>query len=314
MYNIVYESAMLNLDSLTAQAYIVCTMNRLPNERRTQIISALIEGCSIRATCRLTGAAKGTVTRLLEQIGEACAEHHHANVRDVHAKKVQCDEVWSYVGAKEKNVRPERKGEGLGDAWTYIAIDVDTKLVITWYVGRRDSKSSYLFASDLADRLADRVQLTTDGFHLYPVAIERAFGWGGADYAQLIKTYGASDDSSPNSRYSPPKCNGTIKEWQMGKPAAKHICTSHVERQNLTVRMQNRRFTRLTNAFSKKFENHCHALALHFLNYNFCRKHQTLTKNASGIHTTPAMAAGLTNHVWKIEEILALMEPTRPTR
>jgi hypothetical protein len=164
------------------------------------------------------------------------------------------------------------------------------------------------FATDLADRLADRVQLTTAGFRVYRVAIEKAFGWNGVDYAQLIKTFGPSHDSSPDSRYSPPVCNGTVKEWKMGNPDEQHVCTSHVERQNLTVRMQNRRFTRLTNAFSKKFENHLHALALHFINYNFCRVHQTLTKRAGGIHTTPAMAAGLADRVWKIQDIVALLD------
>jgi IS1 family transposase len=283
-------------------------MNRLSTERRRQILAALVEGTSIRATCRLTGSAKGTVIRLLEELGDVCMAFHDETMREIPAKQVQCDELWSFVGAKQRNVKPERKAERIGDAWTYVAIDSDTKLVINWFVGRKDGYSANRFMVDLADRLAGRCQLTTDGRHTYPEAVERAFGWAGCDYAQLVKLFGPSYDSSPDSRYSPPKCNGTVKEWVMGKPQAEMVSTSHIERQNLTVRMQNRRFTRLTNAFSKSFDNHVRSLAIHFVWYNFVRVHKTLTKRAGGIHTTPAMAAGLTSRVWKLEDVLALLD------
>ncbi len=282
-------------------------MNRLSSERRAQIIRALVEGNSVRSTCRITGAAKGTVLRLLEQIGDVCAEHHDRAVRGIEAASVQCDEVWSYVGAKQKNVKPERRGEGIGDAWTYVGIDAHSKLVISWYVGRKDAQSAHALMGDLASRLATRTQITTDGRQTYPDAVEAAFGRD-VDYAQLVKLYGPSFDKGPESRYSPATCVGTAKEWRMGRPLRELVSTSHVERQNLTVRMHNRRFTRLTNAFSKKLENHRHSIALHFFYYNWCRPHQTLTKATRGIHRTPAMEAGLTDRVWTLADLVAMLE------
>jgi len=282
-------------------------MNKLPAERRTRIIQALVEGNSIRATCRLTGTAKGTVLRLLAEIGKACSRFHDRTVRNIAAKRVQCDEIWSFTYAKARNLPPELEGvEGFGDTWTWVALDADSKLAISYLVGTRESGEALSFLRDLASRLANRVQLTTDGFPGYLAAVEQAFGWGGVDYAMLVKVFGAGHET--DRAYSPPVCTGAVKQWVMGKPASQHVSTSFVERQNLTIRMQMRRFTRLTNAFSKKVENHAYAVALHFLHYNFCRPHQTLTKAAKGVYRTPAMQAGLTDHVWTVADIVALLD------
>jgi IS1 family transposase len=283
-------------------------MNRLSPERRTAVLKSLVEGNSILATCRITGTAKGTVLRLLAEIGEACARLHDENVRDIQASRVQCDEIWSYVAMKERNVSPEYRGRAeIGDVWTWVALDQDTKLCVSWLVGNRGPAAAAQFVGDLQSRLATRVQLTTDGHHAYAPAVENAFGWGGTDYAQLVKLY----QSAPGPGYSPGRCVGARKEWMMGRPKVEDVSTSHVERQNLTMRMQMRRFTRLTNGFSKKVENHRYAVALHFAWYNWCRPHRTLTKAGGGIHTTPAMAAGLTNRVWKLDDLVSLIEPKK---
>lgn len=280
-------------------------MNRLSAVRRTAIIAALVEGNSVRATCRITGTAKGTVLKLLAEVGEACLTFQRAQLVVLPCKRIQCDEVWSFIGAKERNVARSLKGTGLGDVWTWTAICADTKVVPCWHVGSRDAEAGRLFMEDLASRLAARVQLTTDGHKAYLSAVEGAFGWNGVDYAMLVKLYGEAPDGA--RRYSPPEVVGTEVHWIMGNPDPMHVSTSFAERQNLTMRMNMRRFTRLTNAFSKKLENHMHALSLHFMHYNFCRPHMTLTKANGGIHTTPAMAARVADHVFKLEEIVALL-------
>ncbi len=291
---------------LSAQAYIGA-MNKLTVERRIAVVQALVEGNSIRATCRMTGTAKGTVLRLLAEIGEACAQFHDRTVRNIKAKRLQADEIWSFCHAKARNVPAHLEGTpGIGDIWTWVALDADTKLAITYLVGQRDAGEATVFMRDLVSRLARRPQLTTDGFPGYLEAVEKAFGWNGVDYAMLIKQYGAGHETDRG--YSPPVCTGAIKTWVMGKPVRKDVSTSYVERQNLTMRMQMRRFTRLTNAFSKKADNHAHAVALHFAHYNFCRVHQTLTKAAKGVYQTPAMAAGLTDRVWTVADLVALLD------
>jgi IS1 family transposase len=281
-------------------------MNRLSVERRARVLAALVEGNSVRATGRMTGTAKGTILKLLADAGAACSSYQDATLRDLSCKGLECDEIWAFCHSKERNVSPEHQGQlGFGDVWTWTAIDSDTKLIPSWFVGRRDADSAAYFMEDLASRLANRVQLTTDGLNLYVNAVEDAFGWNGVDYAMLVKIYGQAPEGQ--RRYSPPVCLGAEKEWKMGRPVADLISTSYVERQNLTMRMSMRRFTRLTNGFSKKLENLEHAVALHFMQYNFARPHATLTKANRGIHTTPAMAAGVADHVWKIEEIAALI-------
>lgn len=273
-------------------------MNQLTPERRAMVINCLVEGNSIRATVRLTGVAKNTVVKLLAQVGRACSVFQDRAFRGLSCKRIQCDEVWSFVGAKEKNTTEETKAKGWGDCWTWTAIDADTKLIPCWYVGTRDAGAAYHFMHDLAARLAHRVQLTTDGYKPYLVAVEDAFG-PDVDYAQLVKIYG--EGPKTEARYSPAQCMGARKAVVSGAPEYGHVSTSHVERSNLTIRMGNRRFTRLTNAFSKKVENHEHMLALFFCFYNFCRVHQSL-------RVTPAMAAGVSTRVWEISDIVALID------
>lgn len=274
-------------------------MNRLSTQQRVRIISALVEGNSIRATWRMTGAAHTTILRLLADIGTACAEYEAKTLRNLTCRRVQCDEVWAFCYAKEKRVPAEHRGKwGFGDVWTWVALDADSKLVASWHVGRRDPASARRFIGDLAQRLSHRIQLTTDGLRAYLTAVEGAFG-ADVDYAMLVKLYG-HEDRKDETRYSPAECIGANAVAIQGDPEFRHISTSYVERQNLTMRMQMRRFTRLTNAFSKKVENLEHALALHFLHYNFCRVHQTH-------RMTPAMAMGLADHPWTIEEIVALL-------
>lgn len=282
-------------------------MNKLSNTRRAAVVRGLVEGGSIRAVGRMTGTDKDTVTRILVEVGEFCSLYQNVTLRNLPCVRIEADEIWSFVGAKAVNA----KQEGHGDIWTFTAICADTKLAVSWLVGSRSAESTRTFMDDVASRLANRVQLSTDGWVSYPSAVERSFGWNGVDYATIIKQYGNESDRK-GGRYSPsPVVIGVEKVEVMGKPKRSLISTSYVERQNLTMRMSMRRFTRLTNGFSKKAENHAHAVSLHFFFYNYCRPHTTLTKAANGIKTTPAMAAGLTNHVWTVEHMLDLMDPTR---
>jgi IS1 family transposase len=271
------------------------SMNRLDTATRTQVIACLCEGNSIRSTVRMTGVAKNTVAKLPVEIGAACAKYQDATLRNLKCKRIQCDEIWSYVGAKDKNIPEEKRGRG--SIWTWTAIDAETKLVPCWVIGDRSAGSATEFIQDLAGRLANRVQLTTDGHKVYVDAVEDAFG-ADIDYAMLIKMFG--NDRPGEARYSPAECTGCKQVAITGDPESKHISTSYVERQNLTMRMSMRRFTRLTNAFSKKIENHAAAVALYFMYYNFERIHQTL-------RTTPAIAAGVTSTLWEISDIVKLL-------
>lgn len=250
----------------------------------------------------MTGASKVTILKLLADLGKACSEYQDKALRNLTCKRIQCDEIWSFCYAKDKNVPADKRGQfGFGDVWTWIALCADTKLVVTWAIGTRGAGTAYEFMHDLAGRLANRVQLTTDGHRVYLQAVESAFG-SEIDYAMLVKLYG--NDGESESRYSPAECIGCRSVAITGNPKPKDISTSFVERQNLTMRMQMRRFTRLTNGFSKKVENHEHAISLHYMHYNFCRVHQTL-------RVTPAMEAGIADHVWSIEEIVELLNPAR---
>jgi IS1 family transposase len=278
-------------------------MNKLKPEKRKAIVAALVEGNSIRATCRMTGAAKGTVLKLLADLGEVCAEYQHKTLRNLTCRHIECDEIWGFCYAKEKNVPDEKRDRfGFGNVWTWTALCADSKLVPSWLIGSRDYQDAKIFMQDLASRMAHRVQITTDGHRAYLEAVEDAFG-SNCDYSQLIKIYGLDNDKE--SKYSPPHCIGTKEYKVVGNPDKAHVSTSYVERQNLTMRMSMRRFTRLTNAFSKKIENLGHAVALHFMHYNFCRIHRTL-------RVTPAMAAGVTEKLWEIEDIIALLEEREP--
>ncbi len=274
-------------------------MNRLTIERRTQILACLVEGNSLRATSRMTGASKNTVVKLLCDVGAACQAYHDKHVRGLTCQRVQCDEIWSFVYSKQKNIPERLRGlPGIGDVWTWVGLDSDSKLAISWLVGGRDAEYASAFMQDVVDRLTNRVQLTTDGHYAYLSAVEEAFG-ADVDFAQLVKMYGTAPEAE--KRYSPPVCVRAKKETFNGRPDKRHISTSFVERQNLTMRMHMRRFTRLTNAFSKKVENLSHAVSLHFMYYNFVRIHQTT-------RVTPAMAAGVTDTLWEIEDIARLVE------
>ena len=276
-------------------------MNILNKDQRTQILRCLVDGNSIRATARICDVAINTVVKLLCDAGRACELYQDKTLHDLPCKRIQCDEIWSFVYAKEKNAPEELKRKGkAGDVWTWTAIDADTKLVPSWTVGPRDAATAYEFIYDLKDRLHDRVQLTTDGFKAYLNAVDNAFG-GEIDYAILIKLYGNASGGADPGKYSPAMCTGSRTHKIIGNPDYKHVSTSFVERQNLTMRMNMRRFTRLTNAFSKKVENHAYAVSLHFMYYNFCRIHQSL-------RITPAMAAGVSDHAWEIEEIVDLID------
>ncbi|MGD0353282.1 MAG: IS1 family transposase [Dehalococcoidia bacterium] len=277
-------------------------MNKLSIERKAQVIKVLCEGNSIRSTARITDTAINTVVKLLREVGAACLEYQDKVMHDLPCTHIQCDEIWSFVYSKDKNVPEEHNGEfGYGDVWTWTAIDADTKLVPCWLVGLRDASYAYPFMNDLKNRLANRVQITTDGHKVYLWAIEDAFG-SEVDYAMLIKLYGL--ESETEKRYGPAACIAAEKQVIQGNPDPAQISTSFAERQNLTMRMSMRRFTRLTNAFSKKLENHVYALALYFMHYNFARPHKTL---AYPYPRTPAMAAGLTDHVWGIDELVRLV-------
>lgn len=272
-------------------------MNRLSREDRERAVACLVEGNSQRAACRITGLAKKTVARLALELGEACAAFAETAFNGITSQRIQCDEIWSFVGCKQKNATPEKQEKGMGDVWTWVAIDPETKLVPCWWVGDRSAQSAYSLLRRLSQRLANKIQLSTDGLRAYVVAVETAWAWKPIDYGMLVKLYGEGGEG----RYSPAECIGARKETVLGDPKHEFICTSHVERQNLTARMQMRRFTRLTNAFSKKLENHINAVAMHYIHYNFCRIH-------SSIRCTPAMEAGITDHVWELSELIGLLE------
>lgn len=270
-------------------------MNRLDRTKQAQVIAVLVEGTSVNATVRMTGTAKHTILKLLADLGNACAEYQDKTLRNLTCKRIQCDEIWQFCYAKDKNVPVEKRGQfGYGDVWTWVAMDADTKLAVSWALGLRDAGTAQAFIQDLAVRLAHRVQLTTDGLRIYLNAVEDAFG-ADIDYAMLVKLYG--NDRDREATYSPAECIGCREVVVTGRPDPKHISTSFIERQNLTMRMSMRRFTRLTNGFSKKVENHGHALAIHYMHYNFCRIHKTL-------RVIPAMEAGIADHVWTMEEML----------
>lgn len=277
-------------------------MNKLTNEKRAQVVAALVEGMSIRATVRMTGVAKNTIAKLLIELGAACSEYMNKNLVNLDCKRVQCDEIWSFLAAKEKNVTPQvrEREPHAGDIWTWVAMDADSKLIVTWAIGGRDRFSAETFINDLAGRLANRVQLSTDGLKLYLYAINGAFG-NDIDYGVIMKRY-ASPFNEGTQRYSLPECVGCDKQVRKGNPDEKHISTSYIERQNLTMRMHVRRMTRLTNAFSKKLESHCASIAIHYMWYNYVRIHQSL-------RVSPAMAAGVTDKLWSILDIVNLLAP-----
>ena len=280
-------------------------MNRLSTEKRVAVISALVGGGSVRSTSRLTGVAKGTILRLLADVGDVSARYLDATVGNVAARRVQIDEIWSFVGCKEKNVTPEiaAKNTNAGDGWTFVAIDADSKLVLSWLVGTRDAGCATEFLQDVSGRLSNRIQLTTDGHRMYLSAVEDAFG-ANIDYAMLQKLYGS--DPQGEKRYSPAVCIGCESKTINGSPDPKHVSTSYIERQNLTMRMNMRRFTRLKNAFSKKLDNHMHSVALFYMHYNFVRIHQSL-------RVRPAQEAGLTSRIWSIQDIVNLLNGTTAT-
>jgi IS1 family transposase len=284
------------------------SMNRLTTEKRAQVIGALVEGNSIRATVRMTGAAKNTVTKLLVDLGAACAEYQDEVFRELPCRVIECDEIWAFCYSKQKNVPDQHKGTfGYGDVWTWTAIEADTKLVPSWLVGERTYDDALAFLTDLEARISGPIQLTTDGYHVYVNAVQKAFQHTWVDYAMLQKLYGS--DPGAEKRYSPAVCIGSKREEVLGNPDPARISTSYVERQNLTMRMGMRRFTRLTNGFSKKVENLAHAVSLHYMHYNFARPHKTL---ANPYPRTPAMAAGVTDHVWTLKEIAGLLDRPKP--
>jgi IS1 family transposase len=276
---------------------MILGMNKMPIQKRAQILNLLVEGNSLRATARIADCSLNTITRLLVDVGGACSRYQDEHLRNLNSKRLQLDEIWSFVAMKDKRVPADLKGTpGMGDTWTWTAIDADSKLIVSWMVGDRTATAANIFVHDLAARLANRVQITTDGLALYVDAIAGAFKRD-VDYAMLIKQYGEASEGQ--KRYSPAVCTGIKKKAVFGDPDMSQVSTSYVERQNLTMRMGMRRFTRLTNGFSKKIEAHIHAISLHFMHYNFARIHKTL-------RVTPAMQAGVTDHVWTLEEIAAL--------
>jgi len=280
-------------------------MNKLPIEKKVQIINLLVEGNSLRACSRIADVSINTVTKLLVDVGQACQQFHNETVIHLPSERIQCDEIWSFVGCKEK--AKEKGAAGDGDVWTWTALDADSKLIVSWLVGDRGVETATVFMQDVRDRLNNRVQLTTDGHRPYLQAVKEAFDYD-VDYAMLIKTYGFSEGNTETERkYSPAECTGCKKTKVMGDPNPKFVSTSYVERQNLTMRMHMRRFTRLTNAFSKKVENHCYAIALHFVYYNFAKIHKSLS-------VTPAMQAGLTKRVMSIEDIVNLVPVDVPRK
>ena len=279
-------------------------MNRLSNERRAKVLQLLNEGVSIRATSRITGTAKQTILNLLAEAGGFCSSYQDRRLRNLRCERIEADEIWSFVGAKRRNARTPDQG----DIWTFTAIDPDTKLMVSWLVGDRSEESAQLFMLDLAERLAGRVQITTDGHGMYLTAIRRAFGYR-IDYGQVVKDFSRALPRSGNEKYSPPGVRSMYKRRLIGNPDMNRVSTSIVERSNLTMRMSVRRCTRLTNAFSKKAENHAHAMNLWFMGYNFCKPHTTLTGQADGQQTTPAMAAGLEDSPWTMLDVAERMDP-----
>jgi IS1 family transposase len=278
-------------------------MNKLPIEKRRQILAMLVEGSSMRSISRVVDVSINTVSKMLVDAGNACILMHGEMVHDVKASRIECDEIWSFCYAKQRNVSKAKDApQEAGDVWTWTAIDADSKLIVSYLIGGRDADYAMEFMDDLRARLANRVQITTDGHHAYLEAVEGAFG-GDVDYAQLVKIYGQGPEGQ--RRYSPPECIGARKRRVEGNPDMGHVSTSYVERQNLTMRMSMRRFTRLTNAFSKKYENHVHAIALYFMHYNFCRIHKSL-------RVTPAMAAGITDRLWSFDDILVKIDEMAP--
>ena len=278
-------------------------MNKLPTSKRAQILHLLCEGNSLRATSRIADCSINTVTKLLVDAGTACLAYQDAKLRRLSCKRLQLDEIWAFCYAKQRNVPEDKRGQfGYGDVWTWTALCADSKLMVSWLVGARDAEYAEAFVDDLAGRLSNRVQITTDGLKSYLYAVDAAFG-GEVDYSQLIKIYGQAPEGQ--RRYSPPECIGAKPQKVMGNPDASHVSTSYVERSNLTIRMMNRRFTRLTNAFSKKLANHEHAFSLFAMHYNFARVHKTL-------RVTPAMEAGVAEHVWTMEEIAEMVEAAAP--
>src|SRR3984957_11978851 len=277
-------------------------MKRLTMEQKKRVVAALVEGNSIRSTVRMTGVSKNTVIKLLLHLADACAAYHDSNVRNLRVRRLQCDEIWQYVGSRAKNTRPEKKAIGWGDVWTWTALDADTKLCVSYLVGGRDLGWAKEFTRDCASRIRNRVQITTDGHKGYLEDVEDAFG-ADIDYAQLQKIYGAP--AKNHTRYSPATCIGCDMKTVSGNPDPKHVSTSFVERHNLTMRMGMRRFTRLTNGFSKKLDNHMAMVAIHAVYYNYARIHKTL-------RVTPSMAAGLSDHVLSLEEIVMMADSYAP--
>jgi IS1 family transposase len=276
-------------------------MNKLDLGKRVQILSMLVEGSSLRSISRVADVSINTVTKLLIDAGTVAAAYHDQHVRGLKSERLQCDEIWSFCYAKQKNVKDAKSApEGAGDVWTFTALDSDSKLMVAWEVGDRDAYSAYLLMEDIQARVKGRLQLTTDGLAAYVSAVEGVFG-GDVDFAQLVKKYGGESTKTPERKYSPAICLGATKHPVTGNPDDAHISTSHVERQNLNMRMGMRRFTRLTNAFSKKIENHCHSLALYFIFYNFIRIHKTLKMS-------PAMAAGVSDRLWSMEDVVLLID------
>jgi IS1 family transposase len=283
------------------------SMNRLSTEKRAAILGMLVEGNSLRATTRMAGCSINTVSKLLLDVGEACTEYQDRILRDLPCTTIEADEIWSFCYSKQKNVPEAHKGEfGYGDVWTWVALDADSKLVVTWLVGERKLHDCWTFIEDLKGRVSGRIQLSTDAHQTYRSVVGLVFKPGDVDWAQLIKQY--RTQSLGQGRYSPPVCIGTKTKVRLGDPDPAKVSTSYVERQNLTMRMGMRRFTRLTNGFSKKIESHTAAVALHFMHYNFVRPHKTL---ANPYPCTPAMAANVTDHVWSLADIAALLDQPR---
>lgn len=277
-------------------------MNKLSTEERKAVVAALVEGCSLRAVTRMTGVHRTTVMKLLCDLGQACSEYQYKTFQNLSCKRIQCDEIWSFTYAKEKNCTGEMKAQGFGDTWTWVAMCADSKLVPCWQVGDRSAVTAYDFLCLLRSQISGRFQLSTDSHRAYVATIPDVFDKGEIDYATVYKIFGNLPQGSitTQTRYSPAICKGTVKTVMVGNPDEKHISTSYIERQNLTMRMSMRRYTRLTNGFSKKLENLIHALSLHYMHYNFCRVHQSL-------RVTPAMETGISDHVWGVEEVIGLL-------